>query len=471
MASKDIAFSQIPEGRRTPGPLTEYNTSGAVTSLPANSYRVVVVGQRTAAGTVLANTVKDIFSSDDAAVYWGRGSMMHLAVMDAFKANPYLSLQGVAVDDAVAGVVASAPITITGPATGNGAMRLMVNENNVDIAIGMNDTASAIAAALNAQIAMQPDLPIIATVLAGVVTVSAKHKGALGNAIKLEPVVSANGVTAVAGAMTGGLNDPDMSPALLAIYNAGHSIVMSCFNDAANMTALRSHLNNVSGPMERRRARGVYANTATYAQSVTSAAALNEGRLLEILVPNSYESSYEVAAVMAATAASEPDPARPLNDMELVGLTPPPLASHLSGQQIEACLHNGVTPTKVGPGNKLQIVRAVTTYTLNAAGVPDVSLMDWTTLGTLDYVANAVEVAEAVQHPRDKKTARSAEALRDTAYEVLLKCEDAELIKNVQKSDILIQDDLTDATRTNTRIKLNVVSGQHIIATRLDLLL
>lgn len=471
MPSKEIAFSQIPEGVRKPGVYTEYNLSGAVTSLPANSYKVVIVGQRLAAGSVAANTVIDIFSSEDAATYFGRGSTVHLAVMDALFANKYLSLQAVAVDDAIAGAAASTPVTITGPATGSGAMRLQVNENNVDIAIGMGDSASAIAAALNAQIAAQPNLQITASVLAGVVTVAAKNKGTLGNSIKLNAIVNAAGVTATVPAMSGGLNDPDISTALTAIYNAGHNIIICCLNDAANLTALRTHINAVSGPMEKRRARAVIAHTGTYAQAVTMASSINSGRILEVLVPNAYESSYEVAGVMAAIAASEPDPARPLNNMELVGLTPHPLANWLSETQIEAALHNGVTPVRVGPGNAVQIVRAITTYTLNAAGVPDVSMLDWTTLGTLDYVANAVETAIQLQCPRDKKTARTVEKLRDAIYGVLLKCEEAEYIKNVQKADILIADDLADVTRTNTRIKVNVVSGQHIIANRLDLIL
>lgn len=471
MASKDIAFSQIPEGVRKPGVYTEYNLSGAITSLPANQYKLCVVGQRLAAGTAVANAVVDIFSSEDAATYFGRGSTVHLAVLEALSANKYLSLQAVAVDDAIAGVAATATVTITGPATANGALTLNVNENPVSISVANADAASVIAANLNAQIAAQPNLQVTSTVLAGVVTITAKNKGTLGNTILLSTKVQAAGVAAVATAMAGGLNDPDMSTALTAIYNAGHNILISCFNDAANNTALKTHLNNVSGPLEKRRARAVIANTGTYAQSVTMAAAINSGRLLEVLVPNSYEPSYEVAAVMAAIAASEPDPARPLNNMELVGLTPPPLANWLSETQIEAALRNGVTATRVGPGNVVQIVRAVTTYTTNASGIADPTLLDWTTLGTLDYVANAIETAIQLQCPRDKKTTRTAEKLRDVIYGVLVKCEDAEYVKNVQKADILIEDDLTDVTRTNTRIRVNVVSGQHIIAQRLDLIL
>jgi len=468
----DIAFSQIMEGTRTPGVSTEYNLSGAVNSLPANSYRLVAVGQRLASGSIPAGQVIDVFSSDDAANYFGRGSTVHLAVMDAFKANPNLSLQAVTVDDALAGVAAVGSVTITGPATGSGALTLGVNENTVSIAIGTADTASTIAANLNTQIGAQPNLPITATALAGVVTITAKNKGALGNDIDLSVTLQgAIGVGATVALMTGGLSDPDMSSALTAIYNAGHNIIISCFNDTANLTALRTHLNNVSSPTEKRFARAVVANVSTYASAVTMSSGINSGRILNVLVPNAYESAYEVAAVMAAIAASEPDPARPLNSMELVGLTAPPLPNQLSKLQIEASLHNGVAATKVGPGNVVQIVRAITTYTLNAAGEPDPTLLDWTTLGTLDYVATAIDTAIELQCPRDKKTARSAAKLADVIYEVMVKCQDAEYVQNVQQTDILIVTDPTDPTRTNTRVKVNVVSGQNVIAQVLDLVL
>lgn len=471
MPSANIQFDNMPASRRTPGVGSEYNTKMAVNTLPANLHKCIVVGQRTAAGTVAANTVKDIFSDDDAAAYFGRGSIVHLAVRAALKANRYLSLQAIALDDAVGSIAASSPLTITGPATGNGALRLNVDEQKVDIAIASGDSASAIATAINAQIALQPELPIVAAVLAGVVTVTAKNKGALGNAIKLSPSVTAAGVTATVVPMAGGLNDPDISPALAVIYNAGHTMIWSAYNDQANLTVLRTHLNAVSAPFEKRRARAVCAHTGTYAQATTLAAALNHGRILELLDPSAPEASYAVAAVMGAIAASEEDPARPLNSMELIGLNPAPMQNWLSEAQIEACLHNGVTPVRVGPGNVLQVVRAVTTYTLNAAGVPDISMLDWTTIGTLDYVANAIEQRIQLRFPRDKKTVRTKARLQDEIMNVLLKLEELEIIEDVQKTDVLIEDDMNDPSRYNTRIKINVVNGLHVVANRLDLIL
>jgi phage tail sheath gpL-like len=471
MPSANIQFDNIPASRRTPGVFSEYNTKLAVNTLPANLHKVDFIAQRLASGTVAANTLVDIFSEDEAAVYFGRGSIAHLMARSAINANKYISLRIVALDDALAGVAANGTVTITGPATGNGALRLNVNKQKVDIAIANGDTANSIAAALNAQIALQPDLPVTATVLAGVVTLAAKNKGTLGNAIKVSASVSAGGVAAAVVAMSGGLNDPDISAALTAIYNAKSTILGSAYNDQANLTLMRTHLDAVSGPLEKRRVRGVAAHIGTYAQSVTLAAAINNGRLLEVLVPNAYESIYEVAASMAAGAASEEDPARPLNGLPLVGIAPPPMANWLSETQIEAALHNGVTPVRVGADNVVHIVRAVSTYTVNASGVPDISLMDWTTIGTLDYVANAIEQRIELRFPRDKKSARTKERVHDEIYNVLIKCEDLEIVENVARDDILIEDDAADPTRYNIRIKVDVVNGLHVIAQRLDLVL
>lgn len=472
MPSPNIAFDNVPSTIRKPGIYTEFNTKMAVNTLPANLYKTLVIGQRLASGSVAANTPVDIFSEDEAAVYFGRGSIAHLAVRAAIKANRYLSLQAVALDDAIAGVSASNTVTITGPATSIGGLRLTINKQDVDIAIASGDTASNIAAALNAQIALQPDLPVTATVLAGVVTLTAKNKGTLGNAIKVSALLSgAIGVGAAVVAMSGGLNDPDISGALTSVYNAGHHILNSAYNDQTNLTALRTHIDAVSGPREKRRCRAVFAHIGTYAQATTLAAAINSGRMLCVLDPSANEAVYEVAAAMGAVAASEEDPARPLNSLDLVGLTPPPMASWLSETQIEAALHNGVTPVRIGPGNKVQIVRAITSYLVNANNVPDISMLDWTTIGTMDYVAKAIEEVIGLRFPRDKKSVRTKARLFDAIYAVLLKLEELEIIENVAKSDILIEDDSVDPNRYNVRIKVDVVNGLHVIAQRLDLIL
>ena len=99
----------------------------------------------------------------------------------------------------------------------------------------------------------------------------------------------------------------------------------------------------------------------------------------------------ELAAAYAAVAASEEDPARPLNTLELSGIAVPAVADRLGRKKQEVMLKNGPTPLEFGTGDVVQIVRAVSTYTRNAIGATDISLLDMTTIRTLDYTCKAVK--------------------------------------------------------------------------------
>ncbi len=89
MPSANIAFDQIPASIRKPGKYFEFNTKLAVRTLPGNLQKTLIVGQRLAAGTVLANVAVDVFSDADAATFFGRGSVAHLMARFALQANNY----------------------------------------------------------------------------------------------------------------------------------------------------------------------------------------------------------------------------------------------------------------------------------------------------------------------------------------------------------------------------------------------
>lgn len=473
MASPNIAFSQIAASIRKPGKYAEFNTALAVRTLPGNLQRTLIVGQRLAAGTVAANTVVDVFSDTDAATFFGRGSIAHLMVRAALVANPYLSLQVIAMDDAGAGVAAAGTVTITGPATGPGVLTVLVGDVPVQIAIASADTATVIAAALKAQFDAQPDLPVSATAALGVVTLTAKNKGTLGNGIKVAPTVTAGGVTAVATAMAAGATDPTLATALAVVFASGHNIIISPWNDSTNLTALRTHLDSVSGPLEKRGAIGIFAHVGTLAAATTLAPTINSGRISGILVPNAYENAFEVAAAYGAVVASEEDPARPLNTLALTGIAAPPLANRLSRTEQENALYNGVTPTEVGPGDVVQIVRAITTYTKDPQSVPDISLLDLTTIRTLDYSRKAWVDRISLRFPRAKKSARTKARVREELLDVAYKLEQLEILENVaaNESGFIVEDDLQDPNRLDVRIPADVVNGLHVVAMRIDLLL
>ncbi|NOT17319.1 MAG: phage tail protein, partial [Sulfuriferula sp.] len=472
-ASSNIAFASIPSSIRKPGKYFEFNTALAVRTLPGNLQKTLIIGQRLAAGTVLANVLTDVFSDTDAATYFGRGSMLHLMVRAALKANPYLALSVIALDDDAASLAATSTVTITGTATSAGVVTLNIGMQQVQIAVNTGDLPTAIATALVAQIANQPDLPVTAAAVGGVVTLTAKNKGVLANLAKISVTDTVGTTTVVATAFTGGATDPLLTVVLPSVFAAGHNIIVSPYIDVTNLTSLRTHLDGVSGPLEQRGAFGVYAHIGTLAAATTLATGINSGRITGLLLPNAYDFVYEVAAAYGAVCASEEDPARPLNTLPLTGITAQPLANWLSRTEQENALYNGVTPSEVGPGNKVQIVRAITTYILDPQGIPDISLLDLTTIRTLDYVRKACRERVALRFPREKLSERTAPKVRSELLDVLTKLEELEIVEFVTENagGLLVERDLQDPNRLDAKIPANVVNGLHVFAGRIDLLL
>lgn len=474
MASPNISFDTLPSSIRKPGKYFEFNTKLAVRTLPSNAQTLCLIGQRLAAGTVQAGVATPVFSDAEAATYFGQGSILHRMARAAIKANPYVQLSAIALDDNAAGAAASGSIALAGSATAAGTLTVWVGNERVDVDIASGDAGETVATALQAAIAAEPDLPVTATVVGAVVTLTARHKGTLGNTIKLSTsFAAAGGLTATIAAMSGGTGDPDIDPVLTALFSAGHNILCSALNDSANLVKLRTHLDGVSHALEQRGARGVYALTSTLAATTTLAGSINAGRIMGGLAPATKSLSWEVAAALASVAAGEEDPARPLNQLPLTGIGPIPMANRLSRTEQENALRNGVTPLDNGPDGVVQIVRAITTYTKDPQGIEDISLLDWTTIGTLDYVRKACRERISLRFPREKLSSRTAPKVRGELLDVLAKLEDLEIVENVDdnKDGVIVERDSQDPNRLNAKIPVDVVNGLHVFAGRIDLLL
>ncbi|TKI08664.1 phage tail sheath subtilisin-like domain-containing protein [Martelella alba] len=472
MSSPNISFNTIGSSIRKPGQYLEFNYSLAVRTLPANAQKVLLLAPMLAAGSQAALTPISVFSADEAAVYFGYGSVAHLMTIAAINSYAYLDLTVIGVADAEAGLAASGTVTLTGPASAQGVVSLWVGNTRVDVAVSAADTATAIAADLVTTIGNLPGLPVTAAAAAGVVTLTAKNKGTVGNDIKLRAQTTASGTTVAVAAMAGGATDPDIAPALAAVVAAGHNIIICPFSSQAALTALRTHLDFVSGPMEQRGAIGVGGWPGTLAAGTTLAASLNGGRITlgwhngSVLLPA------EIAAAYAAAIASEEDPARPLNTLTMA-LDVTDITSRPGRTEQENALKNGLTPFEIGSGDVVEIVRAITTYTKNASGVDDVSLLDLTTIRTLDYVRKACRERIALRFPRSKLSSRTPPLVKSELYDVLLKLEELEIIEEVEanKDGLIVERDSQDVDRLDARIPSDVVNGLHVFAGVIDLLL
>lgn len=470
---ENIQFDSIPASIRKPGKYFEFNTKLAVRTLPANRQRMLIVAQKLAAGSVAALVPTQVYSDAQAADYFGNGSMAHLMSRAAITANPYLDLTVCALADNGAGVAASGTVTITGPATSSGSLKLHIGNRTIEIGVASGAVQNDIAAALKAEIDKLADLPVTATVLANAITLTARHKGTVGNQVDLVVDVTAKGVAAAVVAMAAGATDPDITTALAAVFAEQYHVIAVPYVDQTALTAVRDHLDSVSGPMEQRPGVGVYGYDGALASGTTLAGQLNSGRMLCAYLRGTRSPAYELAAAFAAVMAFEEDPARPLNTLALKGIHAPAIDQRLSRTEQESCLYNGVTPLEVGPGERVQIVRAISTYTQDAQGVDDISLLDITTIRTLDYVRKACRERVALRFPREKLSSKTPPKVRTEILDVLYKLEQLEIVEEVDanKDALICQRSQQDPNRLDAKIPADVVNGLHVFAGRIDLLL
>ncbi|MDP9057372.1 MAG: phage tail protein, partial [Pseudomonadota bacterium] len=168
---------------RVPGSYIDFDSSQALSGLPAVPKRVLIIGQLLAAATVAALTAVQMFSAGQGVAAFGRGSMLAQMVA-AFKgANDQTECWAIGVADLLAGTFATQTLTFTGPATGAGTLPLMVAGTSVPVGVNAGDTATVVATATAAAVNALPDLPVSAAAAAGVVTLTARHKGLCGNDI------------------------------------------------------------------------------------------------------------------------------------------------------------------------------------------------------------------------------------------------------------------------------------------------
>ena len=475
MASANISFEKIPASTRKPGVYAEWNTKLAVRNLPTNKQRVCIIAQHNNAALGALTELENVFSAADVAAKYGAGSMAHLMVLAAINAYAYADLSLITVADNSAGKAAGGTLTLGGTADTQGVLRLgIANADTLTIAVAANDSAATVAAAVKAAVDAAPDLPVTATVAGGVVTFSAKNKGTAGNSIRLRASNTAEALTVAVTAMTGGDANPDIGPALTAIVAEGHDIIACGVNDETNLLKLRSHLETVASPMEKRWAVGVCGHSGTLSQATTLSGKLNHGHIVNAWYRGTPSLPFELAAAFAAVMASEEDPARPLNTLPLTGIGVCDSRDKTMRTEQENALYNGVCPIETSPdGSRAQIVRAITTYTQTANGTADESLLDVTTVRTLIYVSRACVDRIALRFPRDKLSNRTPARVRSELIDVLMRCEELEIVEEVEANlaKLVVERDLQNSGMLNCRIPADVVNGLHVVGMVVDLYL
>ncbi len=477
-----ISFNAIPIDILTPGQYIEFDNSQALQGLSVVPNRILVMGQRLAAGTVAQGVPKQILSAAQGEGFFGRGSMLASMLAALKSANNYTECWAVALDDNGAGAFATGTTTFTGSPTANGTLNLYIAGARVQAAITSGQTVTQVATAVAAAINADTSLPVTAASAIGVVTLTARHRGESGNAIDLrvnyylDEKIPA-GLTVAIVAMSGGTTNPLVATALAAIGSEQYHTIIMPWTDSANLTALETELSNRWGPMVMKEGHAFTAAAGSHATINALGAGRNNPHLTLMGMQGSPTAPWVMASVLGAVDAFEPDPARPRQTLWLPGVLAPATESRYTREERNLHLRAGVATFTVDAGGRVLIERVVTTYKKNASNVDDPSYRDRETMGTLAYLRYDVRALIAQKFPRHKLanngTRRGAgqavvtpNDIRDQLLARFPLWEDAGLVEGMDqfKRDLLVERNTAEPNRVDAIIPPDVINAFRVFA-------
>ena len=404
-----VAFNLIPIDLRTPGTYVEVDNSQAVRGLSILSPRVLIIGQKLAAGTAPANSMRLISDIAQVDALYGRGSQL-AAMCRAFRrGNTTTDLWAMCVADAGAGVAATGTVTFAGTATAAGTLTLYVGGRRIRTAVTNGMAAAALATAVAAAVNADLDAAVTATAATSVVTLTARHKGLSGNDLDVRVNYYSDdatpaGVTATVVAMASGATNPDIAPALAAVGDEWVTDFVVPWNDAANLTLLQDDLVSRFGPLRMIDAHCWRAINGAHAALVTAGGLRNCPHISVSGWAGSPTPPWEIAATLAgvAVAALAIDPARPVQTLALPGVMAPAIADRFTRAQRDTLLRNGISTLVVDAGGNVVIERVVTEYRQTASGAADVSFLNVETVKTVTYLRYDTRTFFQRKYPRHK---------------------------------------------------------------------
>lgn len=486
-----ISFNSIPPGVRVPGSYVEIDNSRALRGLSEWPARVLLLGQRLAAGQTPALTPVRLFDVAMARIAFGRGSMLATMAEAWFRANPTTEVWGLALDDVGGGAFAAGTIPVGGAATAAGVIALMVAGRRIEIPVAAAASNNAIAVNIAAAINALPDLPVTAAAATNTVTVTARHRGEAGNAIDLRHSHLAGealpaGLTVNITAMTGGTTNPNATTALDAVAETWFTDIVTPWTDATNLAALEARLATGFGPLVMRDAHGWAGLSGTLAALTTLGAGRNSPHVSILGLRGCPTPPWELAATLAAVCvpALTIDPARPVQTLELPGVVAPRIADRFIFTERDALLRDGISTVRHNDAGQTFVERIITTYQTNASGAEDVSYLDVETLKTLAYLRFDLRQLIALRFPRHKLADDGTAFARGQAVvtpgtiraEIIARFKQWEaqgLVEGVEqfKADLIVRRSPNDPNRVDALLPPDLVNQFRVLAAQIEFLL
>ncbi|WP_315721628.1 MULTISPECIES: phage tail sheath subtilisin-like domain-containing protein [unclassified Bradyrhizobium] len=480
-----VLFNNIPGNQLVPFWFAEINSGGTPY---ANNPRVLLIGQKLAAGLAAAGIVYGPIQNErEAIAQFGAGSMLVDQYRMARRAAPFQPIWALPLADP-AGASAAMSYTFTAPGV-TGAAILLGLGRRIPFQINAADTAANVAtnaaAAINAM-----GLPVTAAVdgtTPAKVNVTSTHKGAIFNGQEMtiasdeSNVLNSGNVTVTA--FAGGNGVPDLAGPLSSLGDQEYDFIGAPYSDTASLNAIRDFLDDQAGrwsPSQQLYGGYFGMQTGNLSGLVTFGDGRNDQHAVVIgsqrLPTPEWEVSASAAAMASVHLGTAPEVSRPLQTLVLPGVQPPRDRSlwwDIADRQ--ALYADGIAALKVRSDGQVAIDRLVTTYQKNASGVPDGTFRDVETMYQLMFIVRYLRSAVSNKHGRQALASENPfnlpqiatpKSIRNTlihAYNDLVAlgvCEKADLFAQY----LVVERDPNDANRVNAYLPVDVVNQLRVFA-------
>ena len=484
-----VSFNLIPIDVRKPGNYIEIDNSRAFNGLSGLPTKVLVIGQKTSAGTVNELEPTLTLTADQAKKYFGAGSQlanMCERLIDAMP-GPGIEIRAIAQDDADGASAASGNILFGGTITAAGTLYLYIAGRRITVGVASYDTPADVATNVVAKITAETDLPVSAAVNGSTdeqVDLTAKNKGLEANLIDVrvnyyDDEELPAGLTATITALTSGSGNPDIADVFSTIGDEWYTDIVVPYTDTANLTELKSELESRFGPMAMIDAHAYVGLADTHANLITEGQSHNSPHVSFAPADSSPTPHYEWAAAFGAVGSfyGKQDPARQLRTVKLPGILPPKVTKRFTATEQELLLRNGMSTWYVDADGAVRLDRLITSYRENALGAADPSYLDFTTVKTVTYLRYDTNTYIALRYPNWKladdgtnfargQNVVTPNTIRASLIARFKQWEEQGLVEDIDqfKADLIVERDANDPNRINSLIPPNIVNNLRVFA-------
>lgn len=391
-----INFPNIPSNLRVP--LFYADIDNSMANSGQRTQRALIIGQKTSAGTGVADTPVICAGVNDAKAVGGPGSMLAMQVAAYRASDPFGELWVLPIADNGAGTAAAGSLVFTAAPTANGTFYLYIAGIRVATVLTTLLTTTTMATALAAAINATPDLPVTATSSVATVTITARHKGIDAGDIDLRVnylgarngEVTPPGVTYTLNAMTGGATNPTLTTAFTNMADKGFDFIAFPYTDATSLNAFKALMSSATGRwsyLKQLYGHGFGAYRGTLGALQTFGVGRNDEHMSILGVYDTPTPTFVVGADLAGVCAVSvrADPARPVQTLAMSTMLAPPIINRFDMPSRNTLLWSGVSTFSVSDDGTCRLENIVTTYQLNAFSQPDDSYLEMETMYSIAY--------------------------------------------------------------------------------------